>query len=133
YDDTLLLVFYSAHVVDGTAKPVEVHLHIAGDFVITARRDPGGPLSEMHDLGGPHSEQYVVYRVLDALTDALFPVIDHFEGRIDQLEEQVLGDPDQHQLAVIYRLKQDVQAILRRLVAQRDMFSMVSEAIMELP
>ena len=33
YDDTLLLVFYSARVVDGTAKPVEVHLHIAGDFV----------------------------------------------------------------------------------------------------
>ena len=133
YDDTLLLVFYSARVVDGTAKPVEVHLHIAGDFVITARQEPGGPLGEMLDLGGPHSEQYVVYRVLDALTDALFPVIDHFEGRIDQLEEQVLSDPDQRQLAMIYRLKQDVQAILRRLVAQRDMFSMVSEAIMELP
>ena len=34
---------------------------------------------------------------------------------------------------MIYRLKQDVQAILRRLVPQRDMFGMVSEAIIELP
>ena len=45
----------------------------------------------------------------------------------------MLSDPDQRQLAVIYRLKQDVQAILRRLVTQRDLFGMVSEAIMELP
>jgi len=133
YDDTLLLVFYSAQVVDGVATPVEVHLHIAGDFLLTARREPGGPLSEMHDLGGPHSEQYVVYRVLDALTDALFPVIDHFEDRIDVLEEDVLSDPDQRQLAIIYRLKQNVQAVLRRLVIERDLFGAVTEAIMELP
>src|SRR5215211_6744975 len=133
YDDTLLLVFYSARVLDGTVMPVEVHLHIAGDFLVTARREPGGPLSEMRDLGGPHSEQYVVYRALDALTDALFPVIDHFEGRIDALEEDILRDTDQHQLEMIYRLKQDVQAVLRRLVIQRDLFGTVSEAIMELP
>ena len=133
YDDTLLLVFYSARVVDESAAPVEVHLHIAGDFVVTARREPGGPLSEMHDLGGPHSEQYVVYRVLDVLTDALFPVVDHFETRIDALEEEVLSDPDQRQLSVIYRLKQDVQGILRRLVTQRDLFGTVTEAIMEIP
>ena len=133
YEDTLLLVFYSAAVADGAVRPVEVHLHIAGDFLVTARQEPGGPLDELHDLGGPHSEQYVVYRVLDALTDALFPIIDHFEGQIDALEETVLSDPDRHQLSLIYRLKQDVQAVLRRLVSQRDQFGNAADAIMELP
>ena len=31
-------------------------------------------------------EDYVVYCVLDALTDAVFPVIDRVEQRIDALE-----------------------------------------------
>ena len=34
---------------------------------------------------------------------------------------------------MIYRLKQDVQALLRRLVPQRDLFGAATEAIMELP
>ena len=42
---------------------------------------------------GPQAEDYVVYRVLDALTDALFPVIDELETRIDALEERVLAIP----------------------------------------
>jgi magnesium transporter len=135
YDDAVLLVFWSAQVRDATPEPCEVHLHIAGGYLLTARPDPGGPLDGLHGVTdfGPHGEQDVVYRVLDALTDALFPVIDCFETRIDALEEAVLASPDEHQLGEIYRLKQAVQGMLRRLVPQRDQFGPASEAIMALP
>jgi magnesium transporter len=82
---------------------------------------------------GTQAEEYIVYRVLDGLTDALFPVIDHLEGRIDALEEAVLRDADRGQLSDIYRLKQAVQQLQRRLLPQRDNFPAASEAIMELP
>ena len=69
------------------------------------------------------AEEYIVYRVLDALTDALFPVIDDLERRIDALEEQVLQrHRPRTSSGQIYRLKQEVQMLLRRLVPQRDQF-----------
>ena len=69
--------------------------------------------------------------MLDGLTDALYPVIDQLEERIDALEEQVLSDTDRRQLAEIYRLKQEVQAVQRRLVPQRDQFGGASAAIID--
>jgi magnesium transporter len=81
----------------------------------------------------PEHEDFVVYLVLDALTDALFPVVDNLEDRIDSLEGAVLTAVDQDQIGQIYRLKQEVQAIHRRLLPQRDNFPAQVHAIMELP
>jgi magnesium transporter len=136
YTDAVLLVFWTARVAGERVEQVEVHLHISGGFLFTAHPAPCLELAGLHDAlipEGAQAEEYVVYRVLDALTDALFPVIDCFEIRIDALEEAVLASPDEHQLGEIYRLKQAVQGMLRRLVPQRDQFGPASEAIMALP
>jgi magnesium transporter len=138
YPDRVLLVYWSARVpaeVPGI-ELVEVHLHISGGFLFTVRRTPCPELETLHASLIPEdteAEEYILYRVLDALTDALYPVIDHLERRIDALEAAVLADTDQHQLAAIYRLKQEVQMLLRRLVPQRDQFGAATEAILVLP
>jgi magnesium transporter len=138
YPDAVLLVYYSARVgQDGEAiEPIEVHLHVSGGYLFTAHRDGCVELDRLHDAlmpEGTHPEDYIVYRVLDGLTDALYPVVDHLETRIDALEEAVLQAPDRRQLSAIYRLKQEVQSLLRRLVPQRDQFSAATDAIAELP
>ena len=127
YPDAVLLVYWTAHVApDGRGvELVEVHLHISGGFLFTVRRADCPELDELRDAlrpEDPQAEDYVVYRVLDGLTDALYPVVDHLEARIDALEEQVLRDTDRRQLGEIYRLKQEVQAVQRRIVPQRDQF-----------
>jgi magnesium transporter len=138
YPDAVLLVYYSARVGEGgeTIEPIEVHLHVSGGFLFTAHRAACAELDRLHDAlvpEGAHAEDYVVYRVLDGLTDALYPVVDHLETRIDALEEVVLQEPDRRQLSSIYRLKQEVQSLLRRLVPQRDQFGTATDAIAELP
>jgi magnesium transporter len=138
YPDAVLLVYWSARVApDGVGvEQLEIHLHISGGFLVTVRRAPCAELDVLHDMlvpEGTQAEDYIVYRVLDGLTDALFPVIDHLEGRIDALEEEVLSNPDRHQMREIYRLKQEVQGVQRRLVPQRDQFGAATEAIMDLP
>jgi magnesium transporter len=138
YPTGILLVYWSARVPsDGPLVDlVEVHLHISGGFLFTVRRAPCSGLDELHAAlasGDVEAEEYILYRVLDALTDALYPVIDHLEERIDALEAAVLGATDRHQLAKIYRLKQEVQLLLRRLVPQRDQFGAATEAIVALP
>jgi magnesium transporter len=138
YPERVLLVYWTARVGrDGRAvEPVEVHLHISGSFLFTVRRDGFGELDRLRERLSPadtEDEDYIVYRVLDALTDPLYPVVDHFEARIDALEELVLQAPDRRQLGDIYRLKQDVQALQRRLISQRDQFGAATDAILALP
>ncbi len=138
YPDAVLLVYYSARVDPSGDRiaPIEVHLHVSGSFLFTARPCACDELDRLHEAlvpEGAHAEDYIVYRVLDGLTDALYPVVDQLETRIDALEEAVLSDPDRRQLGAIYRLKQEVQSLLRRVVPQRDLFGIATDAIMELP
>ena len=137
YGDAVLLVYYTASVTgDGVPELVEVHLHISGSWIVTVRRAPFPPLDELHEMLVPEDvpdEDYVVYCVLDALTDAVFPVIDRVEERIDALEAQVLQRPDRHLLAAIYRAKQDVQHLMRTMLVQRDQFELTSGAIHDVP
>jgi magnesium transporter len=138
YAEAVLVVFYTARVDDPEQAPLllEIHLHISGGWLFTARRGLCDELDRLHEMLVPQdvaAEDYVIYQVLDALTDALYPVIDRLEDRIDALEARVLSRVDRRQLAEIYRIKQDVQTILRRMVSQRDQFGAASEAIHQLP
>ena len=138
YHDAVLLVFWTARLPPDAAaiEPIEVHLHISGGFLLSVARERCSELAALHDAPVPEddaTEDYIVYRVLDALTDALYPVVDGLEQRVDGLEERVLADTDQAQLGEIYRLKQQVVLLLRRIVPLRDQFGAATEAIMALP
>src|SRR3954462_5417067 len=98
YDDHILLVFFTARLDDdGTVVPVEVHVYIAKGYLITVRRqgcklldDLRESVDEIHD--------HPVYKILDALTDAFYPVLEGLEERVDALEAQVLERPRREQL-----------------------------------
>jgi magnesium transporter len=113
-----------------------VHLFISGGFLVTARRGACAELDLLRgrlQLGTDEPEDYFVYRILDGLTDAYYPLITETEERIDALESEVLTRPRPGQLERIYRLKQQVQAHQRHVTAQRDAFPAAVEAILALP
>jgi len=105
--------------------------------VITVRRAECTQLDSLHhelDQTDSRAEEYIVYKVFDVLTDAFYPIIDALEERIDALESHVLlSRPSREHLAEIYRLKQRVHDLSRRVVPQRDRFTTGSDAILDLP
>jgi magnesium transporter len=122
YDAQLLLVYFSARV---PAQPVEVHIYIAGGFMATVRQEGCQALDDLHAELAQASikdEEALVYRVLDGLTDAFYPVIEALESEIDALEREVLIRPRKEHLERTYRLKQDVRELYRLSAAQRDQF-----------
>jgi magnesium transporter len=141
YGEHVLFVFYTVrkgrNSGEGIFEPVELHIYVSGSFVITVRRAECTQLDALHgelDAADPKVEDYIVYRVFDVLTDAFYPIIEVLEERIDALEGQVLlGRPQQEHLADIYRLKQKIQELARRVVPQRDRFLSGSEVILNLP
>ena len=99
--------------------------------MVTVRRAHCTELDALHDeLDGadPKAEDYIVYKIFDVLTDAFYPIIELLEEHIDALESQILlARPGREQLAEIYRLKQRVHELSRRVVPQRDRFITGSE------
>jgi magnesium transporter len=141
YGEHVLFVFYTVrrgrNTGEGLFEPVEVHIYISGSFVVTIRRAECTELDSLHnelDATDSKAEDYIVYKIFDVLTDAFYPIIDLLEERIDALESHILlSRPSQEHLAEIYRLKQRVHELSRRVVPQRDRFAAGSELILNLP
>jgi len=138
YDDNLLIVFYSARPTGDPqwpAEPLEIHVYLSGGFMATVRRDRCDALDGLHAklVEEPtKDEEVLIYRVLDSLTDAYYPVIAAIEAQIDALEAAVLSRPRREQLTQAYRLKQCVHQMHRIVAAQRDLSSSAPDAIMGL-
>jgi magnesium transporter len=138
YQEYVLVVFYTAcesEDPERVIETVEVHVYVSGDWIVTVHREPIALLERLHDELEPtptHEEDYLVYRIFDALTDAFYPAIGALEVRIDALEAAVLERPRQELLRSVYRRKQEVHELQRLLAGQRDQFQTASDAIMDL-
>jgi magnesium transporter len=138
YQDYVLIAFYTARESDEPDRvvhAVEVHVYVSGQWIVTVHREPLPLLEQLHDVlepAGTHEEDYLVYRIFDALTDAFFPAISALEDRIDALEADVLERPRRELLGRVYRRKQEVHELQRLIAGQRDQFLTASERILEL-
>jgi magnesium transporter len=138
YRDYVLLVYFTAVETKEEARvvhPIEVHVYVSGDWIVTVHREPLPSFDDLHDEleeTGTHEEDYLVYRILDALTDAFFPAIVKLEERIDALEAEVLERPRRELLRGVYRRKQEVHELQRLVAGQRDQFQTAPPAIIEL-
>jgi magnesium transporter len=138
YGDHVLLVFYGAwrHRPEDPEPLREVHVFVSGHYVVTVHRDPMPPLERQRDeLAGRalQSEQFLLYRILDALTDSFFPILADMDDEIDDLEAAVLEDPTDQQLGRLFALKHQLVAMRKVVTPQRDLFARSIDQIAELP
>ena len=138
YGDHVYLVFYGA--INGAREPgkrlLEVHMFISGRFLITVHRDPVPPLEVERDRieGMPlHSEQFLLYRVLDTLTDSFFPLLADIDDDIDEIEEGVVAEPSEDQLQRLFALRRELVAMRKVISPQRDIFARSIDRIAALP
>ena len=132
YDDFIHIVYYGMEA----GEPVEVHLIVLGDALITIREDHCATLmgarSRVAEIP-PEKEEYAVYRVLDALTDSFFPYLEEIDGNIDELEEIVVEGTDARCLHRIVALKRQLGELRRRVGPQRDLLATSGTLFERLP
>jgi magnesium transporter len=137
YDNQALLVYYGAtDAPDGLPAPVEVHLHISAQFVISVHRDPCRQFEVVQEVlqrRVPDSQQVLVYRIVDALTDSLLDVLERVAACVDSYESRIFHRPrarDRDGMAV---LRRSLGTLRRVLAIQRQVFGRAIERILELP
>lgn len=94
------------------------------DFLITIS-DPTCPTTEQalararRDGDDEHPGK-LLSLILDTIVDLYFPAIDHFDERIDDLEDKVFDDPSPEILQSVFAIKRELIDLRRVLVNTRD-------------
>ncbi|MBS1892689.1 MAG: magnesium transporter CorA family protein [Actinobacteria bacterium] len=138
FGDYMFLVYYGAREPGaGTGIALEeVHAFISGGYLVTVHDGDCGALDEVRkrlDAVPPSSEQFVVYRVLDALTDTFFPLLEELEERLEALDEEIFNHPSPEHLEPLTELRRDLVQVGRVATPQRDMLARHIDDILEIP
>ncbi|MBS1884386.1 MAG: magnesium transporter CorA family protein, partial [Actinobacteria bacterium] len=133
YGDYMFLVYYGAEV---PMELEEVHAFISGGYLVTVHDGACTALDEVRerlDKQPPRSEQFVVYRVLDGLTDTFFPLLEDLEDRLERLDEEIFAEPSPDHLQPLTELRRDLVELGRVATPQRDMLARHVDDILEVP
>ena len=138
YDSFALLVYFGLRAGASVTAPelVEVHMYVHGRGVVTLRDGDVPELAALRarvaDLPSEH-ERVIVHRILDALTDSFFPVLDQLDDEIDRIEDAVLGDVSLDHRNDIFDIKRSLMALRRIVAPQRDLLARADITIDAVP
>jgi magnesium transporter len=138
YGDFLFIVFYGAAPPPDEDRLVEVHCFYSDRFLVTVRRDEAPACETLRkryaERPSPLERPIVIlYRLLDGLTDSVFPVLDDLDDRVDTLQDAMLAGPTEAQLQEIFSMRRQL-VFLRRVVSpERDLMAEFASGSGRLP
>jgi magnesium transporter len=137
FGDYMFLVYYGAgEGKGGEIELEEVHAFLSGGYIVTSHARPCTVLEEARerfDAQEPSSEQFVIYRVLDGLTDSFFPVLERLDERMEGLDSEIFDRPQPRQLEEITALRRELVRLRRVVTPQRDLLARGVDDILEIP
>ena len=132
YDEHLFIV---TRMPDRGAQALateQVCLFLGRDYVLTFQERPGDCFDtlrrRLHESRGRirrAGADYLAYALLDATTDAYFPVLERHGEHIEALEDEVLDRPADDVSARIHQLKRELLTIRRAVWPQREMLNLL--------
>jgi len=128
YGDRLLIVFYGAQREGGRYDAVEVHIHLSHGRIVTVHRGRCEPLESVRRLHA-HSDQEIVYRILDALSESVLTILRSIEAEATRLEEVAFEHPTAADRREIVMMRGRLFRLLQVIVPQRDMLATGADAI----
>jgi magnesium transporter len=137
FGDFMFLVYYG--VGEGSDSEIEleeVHAFLSGGYLVTSHKRRCAVLEEARerlDAQSPRSEQFVIYRVLDGLTDSFFPVLERLDERMEALDGEIFDRPQPRQLEEITALRRQLVRLRRVVTPQRDLLARGVDDILEIP
>jgi magnesium transporter len=138
YEGYVFMVVFGVDPGAESGSPLlrEVHIIISGYYVISIHHGPFEALADLrrrYDDADVRSEQFLVYKVLDAIISTFVPVLTRVDDDIDDVEQEIIDDASADDLQRIFSLKRDLVAMRRVVAPMRDMFQRDGDRIAELP
>jgi magnesium transporter len=106
----------------------EHHLYISPNFLVTVHLPPEPSFDNLNlriaesPVSVCHKSSFLTYLVMDSLVDTTFSALETLDESVDRLQDEVLRDANNAQLALLQQMKHSAVEMRRVLGAQRDMF-----------
>jgi len=81
---------------------------------VRARLRNAGSHLRRHDAG------FLAYSLIDAMVDHVFPILEHFGDRLEDLEDRVLRRPEPSVIEEIHRIKRELLLVRRAMWPMRE-------------
>ncbi|HUA28958.1 MAG TPA: magnesium transporter CorA family protein [Streptosporangiaceae bacterium] len=138
YDGYVHIVTFG--VGDDGKSMAEVHCFIAEKFIVSLHRGNCPALATVHDrIKGHHAakaagpQAVIFYLIMDTLVDSFFPVLSDLDDAIDDIEGQILKNPTEEQLGILFGMKKEIMTIRKIVTPQRDMIAGLNAGMVEIP
>ena len=114
----------------------EIHCYLSGDYIVTLHRNAYTELERLAPLfqqtTASKSEQYFVYKIIDAIIDSYFPILADLDEEIDALEDAIIAGATKQHLEEIFRLKRLLLRLRKAVIPMRDVFAREADQIADL-
>jgi magnesium transporter len=128
YDGYVFAVLFVIALTGEEVSFREHHLYIAPDYLVTVHHpaEPSFDKLNQRIAESPQSacrkSSFLTYLVMDALVDTTFTALETLDEAVDKLQDEVLQNANNAQLARLQDMKHSAVEMRRILGAQRDMF-----------
>jgi magnesium transporter len=128
YDGYVFAVVFVIALAGEEVSFREHHLYIAPDYLVTVHHpaEPSFDKLNQRIAESPQSacrkSSFLTYLVMDALVDTTFTALETLDEAVDKLQDEVLQNANNAQLARLQDMKHSAVEMRRILGAQRDMF-----------
>lgn len=127
YDDHLLIITRMVRPMEDGILVEQVGLVLGERFLLTFQEHDGdvfdpvrARLRSPKGIARRSGPDYLAYALIDALIDAYFPLVEELSAELEELEEEVLGQPGPDVLRSLHRIKRELLALRRALLPQRE-------------
>jgi magnesium transporter len=131
-------IYIVARMIDrqnGRLGTEQLSMFLGRDFVITFQERPGDCLDvirqRLRESAGRAREygpDSLVSSILDAVVDEYFPVVETLGDCLEELEDDVLGNPGPALASSVHEIKRDLLVLRRAMWPQREALSVLERA-----
>jgi len=140
YDRYLFLVFQVVDYVgrEEGLKTGEVDLFLGENSLVTVHYDDHRIFdflysrAEKDDRLMARGADFLLHAIVDAMVDNYNTTLDILEYEVDQIESDVLGQPDEETLKSIFTLRRDIVQLKRLVLPQREVLARLCREKFEL-
>lgn len=116
----------------------ELDIFLGSNYLVTFHHEPRRSISVSWQRCQQRSNliskgaDFLLYHIIDTLTDNYMPVIEAIDGKLDQIEEKVFSNPDKQTLNKIFDLRRDILYLRRVIIPQREVIYRLSRGEFDL-
>lgn len=131
YKGYYFIVLYEAELVgpENHLELRELNIFLGANYLVTVHSRPIRAVETAARLWrewtdrAEHGAGLLAYLLMDAIVDDYLPLLDVMSERMDDLEDSIFGEFDQHSIEEIFRIKKQLLYLRRSITPLRDVFN----------